>query len=184
VAAGENPCQYSELQCPVLDQCTLNNSCVEGQGCVPILKTCALNNTDANATDFCNLQSCDPAAGCISQPRICPNSDIGCYDAKCDNVSRSCTQTQKSNFNKNTGKGGILCTLLYNKAAKVAAISAGVTAGIVIGAVAAAAVIGVGGKAGYDYLVAKNSAVGAVQDNPLYTQAAGAGNNQLYEGGG
>jgi len=98
-------------------------------------------------------------------------------------VTRQCDQPQKGNFNKNFGKGGVLCVLLYNKAAKAGAITGGAVAGIVIGSVVAAAAIGVGGKAGYDFLVAKNSAVGAVQDNPLYTQAAGTGNNQLYEGG-
>jgi len=174
---------YTPLTCPNPNACQINNTCIEGQGCVPVLKTCALNATRNNITeDFCTIQTCDPSAGCIIEPRICPNKDVGCYTAVCNNVTGTCDLNQKSNFNKNTGKGGVLCTLLYNKAAKAAAIGAGATAGIVIGAVVAAALIGVGGKAGYDFIVAKNSAVGAVVDNPLYTHGAGAGQNQLYEG--
>jgi len=99
-------------------------------------------------------------------------------------VTRQCEQNQKSNFNKNTGKGGILCVLLYNKKAKAAAITGGAVAGIVIGSVAAAALIGAGGKAGYDYLMAKNSPMGPVATNPLYTQAAGSGSNPMFEGPG
>jgi len=100
----------------------------------------------------------------------------------CNNETNVCQQTQKSNFNKNTGKGGVLCVLLYNKAAKAGAIAAGTIAGATIGAVAGAAALGVGGKAGYDYLMAKNSPMGPVATNPLYTQAATAGTNPMFDG--
>lgn len=72
--------------------------------------------------------------------------------------------------------------LRYDEKAKAAAIATGTIVGIVIGAVAAAAIIGFGGKAGYDYLMAKNSPIGAVQPNPLYTPAAGTGENPLFAG--
>lgn len=115
-------------------------------------------------------------------PRTCPNTDIGCYVSDCNNITRACEQKQKSNFKSASGKGGVLCVLLYDKKAKAAVITGGALAGIVIGAVAGAALIGAGGKAGFDFLMAKNAPMGAVATNPLYTQAAGSGNNQLYAG--
>lgn len=71
---------------------------------------------------------------------------------------------------------------MYDKAAKAGAITGGAVAGIVIGAVAGAALIGAGGKAGYDYLMAKNAPMGAVKGNPLYVQAAGTGSNPMFDG--
>eukprot|EP00026_Physarum_polycephalum_P000817 Phypoly_transcript_00818.p1 GENE.Phypoly_transcript_00818~~Phypoly_transcript_00818.p1 ORF type:complete len:1263 (+),score=126.45 Phypoly_transcript_00818:119-3907(+) len=183
VPAGENPCQNVPMECPVLDQCTLSNNCSEeSRGCAPVLKDCAMNHTNDNTSDYCILSKCDPNAGCIFEPRICPNQDIGCYDAVCNNVTRQCEQKQKSNFNKNTGKGGILCVLLYNKKARAAAITGGALAGIIIGAIIAAALIGVGGKVGYTYLMAKNAPMSNVGTNPLYADAAGSGTNALFEG--
>jgi len=97
-------------------------------------------------------------------------------------VTKSCDEAKKSDFGKRTGKGGILCALLYDDKAKKGAIAAGTVAGAVIGAVAGAAVIGFGGKAGYDYLMAKNNPSGPVLNNPLYAHSPAAGNNQLYTG--
>jgi len=71
--------------------------------------------------------------------------------------------------------------LLYDSGAKAAAIAGGAVAGIVIGAVAVAGLIGFGGKKGYDYLMAKNSPVGPVADNPLYAPSANAGVNPLFK---
>jgi hypothetical protein len=133
-----------------------------------------------NATDFCHIASCDKVAGCIFEQRICPNQDIGCFTATCDPVAQTCTQTKKSNFNSATGKGGITCLLLYDQAAKAAAITGGALAGVVIGAVAAAALIGFGGKKGYDYLMAKESPIGGVAQNPLYTPAQSSGVNPMF----
>jgi len=78
---------------------------------------------------------------------------------------------------------GVLCPLAYSSAAKDAAISAGATAGAAIGAVAGAAAVGVGGKKGYDYLMAKNSPIGNVGNNPIYAPSAASGSNALYAGG-
>jgi len=124
----------------------------------------------------------------VSIPNNCPTTDIGCYYPACIstfnqtgvNGSGECVQYERGNFNTATGKGGILCPLLYNSAAKAAAISGGVLAGVVIGAVAAAALVGFGGKQGYDYLMNKNSPIGQVDNNPLYAPSGGAGQNALY----
>jgi hypothetical protein len=72
--------------------------------------------------------------------------------------------------------------LVYDSTAQKSAIAAGTVAGAVIGAVAGAAVLGFGGKAGYDYLMAKNNPTGPVLNNPLYNHNPAAGNNQLYTG--
>jgi len=74
------------------------------------------------------------------------------------------------------------CPFLYDQKVKAAAIGAGAVAGIVIGAVAAAALIGFGGKKGYDFLMAKNNPMGPVATNPLYTASNTAGTNALYKG--
>jgi len=75
-----------------------------------------------------------------------------------------------------------LCPLLYDNTAKAAAISGGVLAGVIVGGVAAAALVGFGGKQGYNYLMAKNSPVGGVANNPLYAPSSASGNNALFSG--
>ncbi len=120
----------------------------------------------------------------------------------CNSANQTCVETRRPNFGSSTGKGGVLCALLYDNTVKTAAISGGVVAGIVIGAVAGAALIGFGGYKGYDYLMAKNSAIGGVavsffslslffslciyllfqQNNPLYSPSGYAGENALYKG--
>jgi len=72
--------------------------------------------------------------------------------------------------------------LVYDAAAKAAAISAGTAAGAAIGAVAGAALVGVGGKKGYDYLMAKNSPIGNVGNNPIYAPNPSSASNPLYNG--
>jgi len=90
---------------------------------------------------------------------------------------------KKSNFASSTSATkGVLCPLVWDTTAKNAAIGAGATAGAVIGAVAGAAVVGVGGKKGYDYLMAKNSPLGSVGNNPIYAPSPSAGNNPLFSG--
>jgi len=93
----------------------------------------------------------------------------------------TCVLNQVPNFNDATGKGGVLCPLLYNNAAKTAAIAGGTLAGVIIGAVAGAALVGFGGKKGYDYLMASSSPIKDVGTNPLYAPSGGSGENPLFK---
>jgi len=69
---------------------------------------------------------------------------------------------------------------LYEPGVKAAIITGGALAGAIVGGVAGAAIIGVGGKKGYDYLMAKNSPMGDVNNNPLYAPSPQSGVNPLF----
>jgi hypothetical protein len=118
---------------------------------------------------------------------ICANKDRGCFVAACVNNNTAngtlagyCTLNQVPDFSSSVSNNGVLCPLVYDQAAKDAAISAGTIAGAAVGAAAAAALIGVGGKKGYDYLMAKNMPIGNVGNNPMYAPSGGAGENPLF----
>jgi len=86
-----------------------------------------------------------------------------------------------SNFAFTTNKNGILCALVYDSAAKKAAIGTGAAVGIAIGAAAAVGVFGYGGKRSWDYIqMMRNQKLGGVQNNPLYEQNPTNADNPLY----
>jgi len=121
----------------------------------------------------------------VVEQKICANKDIGCYTTQCipgnGTANGTCVLNQVPNFKTATGRGGLLCPLLYDNTAKTAAITGGALAGVVIGAVAAAALVGFGGKKGYDYLMASNSPIKDVGTNPLYAPSGGSGENPLFK---
>jgi len=95
-------------------------------------------------------------------------------------------QTKRSDWSSarsQTTNPGVLCPIVYDAAVKKATIAAGAIAGIIIGAVVGLALLGLGAKAGYDFLQARSGAMGAVASNPLYSGPGGGGNNALYGSG-
>jgi len=181
-APGTNPCQRSNTTCAAPNPCQNFLGCDSKLGCQYSNYTCA------NISTWCNPYVCEVSAGgCVKNPVICPNKDRGCFIASCtDNVTTNgtligqCNLDEVSDFSQAVSTNGVLCPLVYNNDAKVAAITGGAVAGIVVGGVAAAAAIGVGGKKGYDFLMAKNSPIGNVGNNPMYAPSGGAGENPLF----
>jgi len=60
-------------------------------------------------------------------------------------------------------------------------IGGGAIAGIVVGAAAAAALVALGSKKGYDYYQSKQAAVTGISSNPLYEASKTNMENPLYE---
>jgi len=60
-------------------------------------------------------------------------------------------------------------------------IGAGAIAGIVIGCVAVAALVGLGGKKGYDVWLHHRANMGSAQTNPMYQDNGLSGSNPLYD---
>lgn len=195
---GQDPCVNTPVVCEEPTLCERFVGCLPDRGCVYEPLDCNANNTD-----WCMNYTCEPLVGCFPLPRVCPNRDIGCFNVECVNgtgkpstngtavlngtatsnstLFGSCVESRKSNFDGSTSiTNGQLCFFVYDKKKRDAVITGGVLAGVIIGAVAAAALIGFGGKAGYDYLMAKNSPIGDVGNNPLYAPSGGSGENALY----
>eukprot|EP01111_Echinosteliopsis_oligospora_P014243 TRINITY_DN5323_c0_g1_i1.p1 TRINITY_DN5323_c0_g1~~TRINITY_DN5323_c0_g1_i1.p1 ORF type:complete len:1163 (-),score=296.52 TRINITY_DN5323_c0_g1_i1:71-3559(-) len=168
-------CVHTNISC-------VPNICQSPAGCDPSLGCLFTEKVCPGSTDYCKIATCDVVAGCIEENRVCINQDSRCFNVACDSEKATCVTTRRSDFNSQTGKGGILCPLLYDKTAKAAAIGTGAVAGITIGAVVGAAGIAYGGKRGYDYLTQDESALGAVTDNPLYVKSGTSGDNPIFEG--
>jgi len=64
--------------------------------------------------------------------------------------------------------------------AEIAAISAGALVGIIIAAAVIAALVGVGGKKGYDYYMANRADMTQASNNPLYNAGNLTGTNPLH----
>jgi len=169
-------CQKTNVTCTPPNACQVVAGCNPASGCAFAPRVC-----EAPA-DFCLTSICDNQKGCLTAPRVCSVKDANCYTGVCDNVTATCSQVERPNFATITTnqKGGGTCFFVYNKKA-VALLTAGAVAGIVIGAVVVAALLGFGGKKGYDYLMAHHSPIGQVDNNPLYSPSGGAGQNPTYK---
>jgi fibro-slime domain-containing protein len=169
-------CQHTNITCTPPNACQSNAGCDPVNGCMYQPTVCP------TPADFCSVVICDNTAGCVTTSKSCPVTDADCYIGICNNVTATCTQQQRPNFAIITSakKGGKTCFFAYDQKAAVAAITAGAIAGIVIGAVAAAALIGFGGKAAYDYLARAQSPISGVHPNPLYTASSSTGTNPTY----
>jgi len=165
----------TNITCTAPNLCMVVAGCNSSTGCVFAPKTCP------TPAEYCLTSVCDTSVGCVQVPRVCGVNDANCYTGVCSNVTASCSTVKRSGFNTLTTNqhGGGTCLAVYDKSV-VAGITAGATAGVVVAAVAVAALVGFGGKKGYDYLMAKNSPIGDVGNNPLYAPGSGSGQNALY----
>jgi len=166
-------CNHTSIVCTP-NICQISLGCDPALGCQFIQKNCS------DSSDFCKISTCDPIAGCIEENRVCVNPDSKCFIVGCVSA-QGCVSSKRPDFNSQTGKGGILCPLLYDTTAKAAAIGAGAVAGITIAAVIGAAGIAYGGKRGYDYWTSNDTPLGVVEDNPLYIQSGNSADNPIFE---
>lgn len=216
ICDDQNPCTDEKLICAnntltcdfsVNNLCDDNNSCTNDLCSAEADQPCTHSNITCEASNLCEVASCDPVQGCITTPlicppsedlcktatcdpiagciytsKVCPSGDINCFVSSCTAETGNCTRERRSNFNTAISSNGIACLLRYDTAAKTAAISAGAAAGIAIGAAAFVGLAGFGGKKGYDLYQQSFMAKDAVvSENPLYVQSEQSSVNPLFD---
>jgi len=133
--------------------CT-NDTCIQG--------VCNYTSIEVPAGNLCLGIYCDPKIGIVKLPTTCPSA----CESVCDPTS-GCQQCPGSRFTT-TVKTAV-------------GISAGVIGGIVAAGAVAAALVGFGGKKGYDHWAKKTTDITSAHTNPMYTDDGATGVNPMYE---
>jgi hypothetical protein len=162
--------------------CTID-SCNPNVGCVHTNVTCNDNN---NCTQkLCNyLTGCYyPPVNCLSQPKIA--KFIGtCYQALCSNSMGGCyLDLLPGSTVDSCGvcNGHNECVIVPIPSNVPYVIGGALLAVIIIGSiVVCAALVGFGGKKGYDIWLAHRNNMSGASTNPLYNDNGMSGSNPMY----